>query len=119
TEPEYNDTARKVRPASLFRPLTQCLDEAFMHTSTPGPGRLFPDVGKNVAPQSGLPALVRLQKMRPPPAAELILACRPVGQPIGPVHLILVEKVGQALSELITLAQISVIGEETDQRLID
>src|SRR5690606_11765962 len=37
TEPEYNDTARKVRPASLFRPLTQCLDEAFMHTSTPGP----------------------------------------------------------------------------------
>src|SRR5690606_2355451 len=81
--------------------------------------RLFPDVGKNVAPQSGLPALVRLQKMRPPPAAELILACPPVGQPIGPVPLILVEKVGQALSELITRAQISVTGEETDQRLID
>ncbi len=48
---------------------------------------------------------------------EDVLASGPVLEPVGAVDLILVEQVGQALGELVTLAQVAVVGEEASQRL--
>ncbi|MNV48421.1 hypothetical protein D3C71_1403250 [compost metagenome] len=42
---------------------------------------------------------------------------RPVFEPVGSVHLVLVEQIRQTLSQLIALAQIGVMGQETLQRL--
>ena len=49
--------------------------------------------------------------------------CGPVLQPVGAIHLILVEQVGKTLRQLIALAQIGVVSQEALQgfevRLID
>ncbi|MNN82428.1 hypothetical protein D3C81_1993630 [compost metagenome] len=45
-----------------------------------------------------------------------MLARRPVLEPIGAVDLVLVKQVGQPLGELVTLAQVAVVGKEAPQR---
>ncbi len=42
---------------------------------------------------------------------------RPVFEPVGSVHLVLVEQIRQTLSQLITFAQVGVMGQESLQRL--
>ena len=50
-------------------------------------------------------------------------AFSPVFEPVGPVHLVLVEQIRQPLSQLIAFAQIGVMGQEAlqglEMRLID
>ena len=48
--------------------------------------------------------------------AYLVLAFSPVVQPVGPVYLILVKQVGQALCKLITFALAVVALQEVPER---
>ncbi|MNR17837.1 hypothetical protein D3C85_1345240 [compost metagenome] len=41
----------------------------------------------------------------------------PVLEPVGPIHLILVEQVGKAFGQLVALAQVAVVGEKALQGL--
>src|SRR5690606_730901 len=91
---EYDDAAGQIGPLSLLRPFPQNPYEALMHTGAASVRCLLANIGQNVTPQSGLPALVRIQGARLATAAELILARGPVCQPVRAVYLILVEKVG-------------------------
>ena len=58
--------------------------------------------GQQGAPQHGLPALLGRHRLRGPPRRrQHILPLGPGLQPVGPVHLVLVEQVGQAAGQLI------------------
>lgn len=74
-------------------------------------------VGEQFAPQLGLPALLGIQlDGLAAGLAQPVVPGGPVLQPVGAVHLVLVEQVGQAFGQLVTLAQVVVIGEEATQR---
>ncbi len=79
---------------------------------------LLANVLQQCAPQLGLPAVARGQCLAfTAGGVEDVLASGPVLEPVGSVYLILVVQVGQALGELIALAQVAVVGEEASQRL--
>jgi len=73
----------------------------------------------NTSTRGGRPtgrALLGRQGGRPAATiAQDVAAVAPVGQPVGPVDLVLVEEVGQTLGELITPAQIAVALQEMPQ----
>lgn len=95
----------------------QALDEAQVHAGAAGGQRLAADVLEQGAPQRRLPAHRLVQRPRAVArGAQLVAALGPVGQPVGAVHLVLVEQVGQALGQLVALAQVGVVGEEAAQR---
>ncbi|MNP23038.1 hypothetical protein D3C76_1157320 [compost metagenome] len=69
-------------------------------------------------PQLGLPAVIHIQLAhRAAGQAQLVAALAPVLQPVGAINLVLVEQVGQALGQLVALAQVGVVGEEALQGL--
>ena len=74
------------------------------------------DIRQQGAPQRGLPARIALQwPLTTARGAQAVLSAGPVRQPVGTVDLILVEQIGQALGQLVALAQILVIGEKAAQ----
>jgi hypothetical protein len=65
-------------------------------------------VGQQRPPQAGLPALLVGQGGVAIRLDQHVVARRPGGQPVGAIHLVLVEQVGQPLGELEALAQVGV-----------
>ncbi len=94
----------------------QRLDEAPVHAGAAAGQAIGTDVGEQRAPQFGLPALVGTERARlPVRRAQLVAALAPVVEPVAAIDLVLVEQVGQALGQLMTLAQVGIVGEETLQ----
>src|SRR5690606_34572818 len=93
------------------------LDKLRMDTGAAVTQALGTDIRQHRPPERGLPAGLRLQRQHALPGQPYaILTLRPVVQPVGPVHLILVEQIRQALGQLVALATIRIIGEEPLQR---
>lgn len=44
------------------------------------------------------------------------MSCRPIRQPVGAIDLVLIEQIGQALGQLVALAQVLIISKEAAQR---
>ncbi|EXI65255.1 MAG: hypothetical protein AW08_03303 [Candidatus Accumulibacter adjunctus] len=76
-------------------------------------------VSQQRAPQRRLPAL--LGRQRPAVAAAIrqhVAARCPSGEPVGPINLILIEEVRQALGQLETLALLVIVREKGAQRSV-
>jgi hypothetical protein len=94
-----------------------------MHRRPPLPGQVGIAPGRHIRqkrpPQAGLPALL-VRQGRPLAGGtdQHILPRRPGRQPVGPVHLVLVEQVGQTFGELEALAQVGIRRQEAAQGLV-
>ncbi|MNM96087.1 hypothetical protein D3C81_1085530 [compost metagenome] len=89
-----------------------------MHTCTALRHALLADIVKQRAPQLGLPAITGRQRFTLATGGiEDVFATSPILEPVGSVNLVLVEKVGQALGKLVTLAQVAIVGEKAAQGL--
>ncbi|CAG8871616.1 hypothetical protein PS627_04559 [Pseudomonas fluorescens] len=94
------------------------LDETVVNTRPALCHPLLAHVQEQSPPQLGLPAVTGRQRLALAAGGiEHMLAFGPVLEPVSAVDLILVEEVGKTLRELIALAQIVVIGEESAQGL--
>ena len=68
-------------------------------------------------PEPRLPGLFGGHRLHAPSALGAgVAAVRPVGQPVGPVDLVLVQQVGQALGQLVAFAQVLVLRQKALQR---
>ena len=112
---EHDDPARQA--ARRLVRFAQPGEEAPVHAGAALRQALGTHVGEQRAPQFGLPALLLGQRHDLAAGlAQLVAAGGPVLQPVGAVDLVLVEQVGQALGQLVALAQVIVLGEEAAQR---
>ncbi|MDV7396065.1 hypothetical protein RZS08_32030, partial [Arthrospira platensis SPKY1] len=93
------------------------LQEKAVHVGTAAVGLQRPHVLAQRAPEHRLPAH-GLGHRRAAAARQRhhVLARRPVGQPVGPVDLVLVEQVGHPLRQLEAPPAVAVVGHETAQR---
>ena len=70
-------------------------------------------------PRSHRPCIQSLRWHHGPWRAQHIVPIRPVGQPVGAIHLILVEQVGQLRRQLVAAAQQRIVLQKTAQRCKD
>ncbi len=111
---EYHHPPRQPGRARLQ--LAQALDEARMYPGAAAGQLLGADIFQQRAPQRRLPAHRFVQRPRAVArGAQLVAAFGPVRQPVGAVDLVLIEQIGQALGQLVALAQVGVVGEKAPQ----
>ena len=110
-------------PLAALGPRVDPAQEGLVHRRPALAGQLAParrrHVGQQRAPQAGLPALLVGQGAALATGLDQhVVARRPGGQPVGAIHLVLVEQVGQPLGELEALAQVGVPRQEAVQRRV-
>ena len=105
------------QPGRAMFALAQVLDKARMH---PGPAAgqfLLAHIGEQGSPQRRLPAHGLIQRHQPPAQTDdFITPLGPTGQPVGPIHLILIEQIRQPLGQLIAFAIIGIVLQKTAER---
>ncbi|KFB74411.1 MAG: hypothetical protein AW09_000285 [Candidatus Accumulibacter phosphatis] len=128
---EHHHPARQVGGTFILRPVRGATQEGCVHACPPGircrrvrtraagPAGPCLHVGQQGAPERCLPAMsVRQWLFASAGVDQDILARLPGCQPVGAIHLILIEEVGEALGKLEALAPIAVPVEETEQRRV-
>ena len=115
---EHDDPARQSGWALACGQLAAGVEKALMNQRPAGIQPFNADVVTQPAPQRRLPALVRVQRPGLAPSVDqLVTAIGPGRQPVGAIHLILIEQVGQPLGQLVALAQVVIVGQKVRQRL--
>ncbi len=90
----------------------QAIEHPVLHLGAHQQARLGSQALQQLAPQQGLPALALRQDLAPPPRVDQqLVAARPGLEPVGPVDLVLIVEIGQALRQL-QQAQGLAIGQE-------
>ncbi|MNP18141.1 hypothetical protein D3C76_1106010 [compost metagenome] len=106
------------QPCRRLLQAVDALDETLVYPGAALRHALLANILQQCSPQLGLPAVAWRQNFALAAGrVDDVLATGPVLEPIGTVDLVLVEQVGQALGELVALAQVTVIGEEAPQWL--
>ncbi len=118
---EHHHTPRQAGGAFAAVKLTCGGEKAPVHHGAAGGHSVVAHVLGNAVhhgpPQGRLPALGVIQRAGFAAGGDQhVLAASPGLEPVGAVHLVLVEQVGQALGELMVLAQVAVAFEEAAQR---
>lgn len=123
---EYDDAAWQPRRTRTFGPVRRALQERFVNRRAAARQRIVAGLSAarglhfldQRAPQRRLPTLLAGQRMARVVRVDCdVFAVRPSRQPVRPIYLILLEQIGDAIGQLIALAPVRVIADESPQRL--